>query len=151
MPSSYCFQLGWFRQGVLETGMNCKTLIWAVTRDFQQWGILTNVDSDEPVQPPYQLRNSKWCSVCSITLVEYSSGKQRLWSDWAYAQGDLRLCSSHILHCWKTHVTAHLVCIFIWPYRRYKQKSPKYETAKYSFKFSYTISNKWIHILRSVS
>ena len=25
----------------------------AVTRDFQQCGILTSVDSGEPVQPPY--------------------------------------------------------------------------------------------------
>ena len=28
-------------------------------RDFQQCGILTSVDSDEPVQPPFKLRNSK--------------------------------------------------------------------------------------------
>ena len=34
---------------------------WAVTCDFQQCGILTSVDSDEPVQPPFKLRNSKWC------------------------------------------------------------------------------------------
>ena len=27
--------------------------IWTVTRDFQQCGILTSVDSDEPVQPPF--------------------------------------------------------------------------------------------------
>ena len=27
--------------------------------DFQQCGILTTVDSDEPVQPPLKLRNSK--------------------------------------------------------------------------------------------
>ena len=25
-------------------------------------GNLTCVDSDEPVQPPFKLRNSKWCS-----------------------------------------------------------------------------------------
>ena len=28
---------------------------WAVTRDFQQCGILTSVDLDEPVQPPVKL------------------------------------------------------------------------------------------------
>ena len=28
-------------------------------RDFQQCGILTSVDSAEPVQPPFMLRNSK--------------------------------------------------------------------------------------------
>ena len=30
----------------------------AMTLDFQR-GILTSVDSDEPVQPPFKLRNSK--------------------------------------------------------------------------------------------
>ena len=29
------------------------------TCDFQQCGILTSVDSYEPVQPPFKLRNSK--------------------------------------------------------------------------------------------
>ena len=33
--------------------------ICAVTCDFQQCGILTSVDSDEPLQPPFKLRNSK--------------------------------------------------------------------------------------------
>ena len=33
--------------------------ILAVTRDFKQCGILTSVGSDEPVQPPFKLRNSK--------------------------------------------------------------------------------------------
>ena len=28
-----------------------------MTGDFQQCGILTSVDSDEPVQPPVKLRN----------------------------------------------------------------------------------------------
>ena len=32
--------------------------IWAATWDFQQCGILTSVDKDEPVQPPIKLRNS---------------------------------------------------------------------------------------------
>ena len=50
------------------------TCIWAVTGDFQQCDILTSVDSDEPVQPPFKLRNSKWCSVSSITIIEYSLG-----------------------------------------------------------------------------
>ena len=30
--------------------------IRAVTCDFQQCGILTSVDSDKPVQPPFKLR-----------------------------------------------------------------------------------------------
>ena len=39
----------------------------AVTCDFQQCGILTSVDSDEPVQSPVKLRNSKRCS---LTVIE---------------------------------------------------------------------------------
>ena len=35
--------------------------------------ILSSVDSDEPLQPPFKLRNSKWCSVSSLTIIEYSS------------------------------------------------------------------------------
>ena len=40
------------------------------TCDFQQCGILISVDSDEPVQPPFELRNSKCCSVSSLTIIE---------------------------------------------------------------------------------
>ena len=71
--------------------------IWAVTCDSQQCGILIIVDSDKPVQPPFKLRSYKWCSVSSLTLIEYSSDKQRLWSDCLYVQADLRLCWSHIV------------------------------------------------------
>ena len=39
---------------------------------------LTSVDTYEPVQPPFELRTSKRCSVSSLTLIEYSSGEQRL-------------------------------------------------------------------------
>ena len=83
--------------------------IWAVTCDFQQCGILTSVDSDKPVQPTFKLRNSKWWSVNRLTFIEYSSDQQRLWSDCAYAQAYLRLCWSHIPHCWKSHAAAHMV------------------------------------------
>ena len=65
---------------------------WTVTCDSHQCGILTSVDSDEPVQTPFNLRNSKWCSVSSLTLKAYSSDKQRLWLDCAYGQADWRLC-----------------------------------------------------------
>ena len=44
-----------------------------MTCDFQQCGSLTSVDSDEHVQHPVKLRSSKLCSVCSLTVVEYSS------------------------------------------------------------------------------
>ena len=51
----------------------CLHIIWAATCDFQQCGDLTSVDSDEPVQPPFKLRNSKWCSVSSSIFIEYSA------------------------------------------------------------------------------
>ena len=54
----------------------------------------------------FKLRNFKWCSVSSLTFIEYSSDLQRLWSDCPYAQADLRLCWSHIPHCWKSHFAA---------------------------------------------
>ena len=64
-------------ESCLNVGEECKpvesTSIWAVICDFQECGILTSVDSDEPVQPPFKLRHSKWCSVSSLTLIEYSS------------------------------------------------------------------------------
>ena len=41
--------------------------LWAVKRYSQQCFILTSVDSDEPVQSPFNFRNSKWCSVSSLT------------------------------------------------------------------------------------
>ena len=47
--------------------------LWAATCDFQQCGILIYVDSNEPLQPPFKLRNTKWCSVSSLTIIEYSS------------------------------------------------------------------------------
>ena len=37
-------------------------------------GILTWIRSDWPVQPPFNLRNSKWCSVSSLIFSKYSSG-----------------------------------------------------------------------------
>ena len=58
---------------------------------------------------PFKLRNSKWCSVSSLTLIEYSSHQQRLWSDCTNAQADLRHCWSHIPHYWKSHVVAQIM------------------------------------------
>ena len=53
--------------------INSSIYIGAVACDFQQFDILTSVDSDEPVQHPFKPRNSKWCSVSSLTVIEYSS------------------------------------------------------------------------------
>ena len=69
---------------------------WAGAWEFQQFDILTNVDSHEPVQPPFKLRNLKWDSVSSSTVIEYLSRQQRIWSVCAYAQAGLSLCWSHI-------------------------------------------------------
>ena len=79
-----------------------------MTCDFKQCDILTSIDSDEHVQPPFRLKNLKWCSVSSLILIGYSSDKQRLWSDCAYAQADLRLCWSHIPNSWKSHALAQI-------------------------------------------
>ena len=68
----------------IPTLLSCSSLVhahwymcsfnnWAVTCDFQQCGIFTSVDSDEAVQPPFKLRNSKLCSFSSLILIEYSS------------------------------------------------------------------------------
>ena len=77
-----------------------------MTCDFKHCGILTSVDSDEPRQPPFKLRNSKWRVISSFTLLEYASDSQNLWPDCAYAQAGLRLWWSLIPHCWKSHVAA---------------------------------------------
>ena len=45
----------------------------AVTCDFQQYGILTSVDSHQPVHHSFKLRSSKLCLVSSLTLIKYSS------------------------------------------------------------------------------
>ena len=55
-----------------------------------------------------------YCRLCSPPLKlqimfsyhKYSSDWQKLWSDCAYAKADMRLCWSHILHCWKSRVGA---------------------------------------------
>ena len=100
---------------------NCITNIWnnlllitvwticmAMTHDFQQCGILTSVDTDKPLQPPLKLRSFKWCSASSLTHIEYSSDKHRVWSVCPYAQAGLSLCWSHIPNCWKSHTTADI-------------------------------------------
>ena len=40
--------------------------IWAMPCFFQQCGIMTWMDSDKPVQTPFNIRNSKWCLVSSL-------------------------------------------------------------------------------------
>ena len=60
-----------------------------MTCDFQQCGVFTCVDSDEPPQPPFKLRNSKWCSVSSVRVIEIQAtskgsdqtARMRSWSE----------------------------------------------------------------------
>ena len=77
-----------------------------MTCDFQQCCILICIDSDEPVQPLCKLRNSKRCSVSSLTLIEYSSDSQRLWSDCAYTHTQCKqqqtMNYKHNNHCLRT-------------------------------------------------
>ena len=68
----YSFSLQIY-SGYMCVRMCVEYIIWAATCDFQRCCILTSVDSDEPVQPPVALPNSKFCSVSSLTLIEYSS------------------------------------------------------------------------------
>ena len=55
--TSFCTQDGNVMLGV--DPLITKKNHLAATFDFQQCDILTSVDSDEPVQPPFKLRNSK--------------------------------------------------------------------------------------------
>ena len=50
--------------------------IWTVTCDFQQCSILKWIDSDEPLQPPFKLRNSNSCSVSSLTVIRLATAHQ---------------------------------------------------------------------------
>ena len=50
-----------------------KVLFEPVHAIFNNVAFFTSVDSDKPLQPPFRLRNSKWYSVSSFTIIEYSS------------------------------------------------------------------------------
>ena len=53
-------------------------LLYEPRHEISNFDILISVDLDEPQQPPFKLRNSKWCSVSSLTIIEYLSHQQRL-------------------------------------------------------------------------
>ena len=86
----------------------------ATTCDFQQCAVLTSIDSDELVQPPFKLRHSRWGSVSTLNThiickrLAKALIRLRVCADW-YAQSDLWLCWSHIPHCWKCHVAAQIL------------------------------------------
>ena len=58
-----------------------------------------SVDSDEPSQPPFKLRNSKWCSVRSLIFIKYSTTSKGSYETARMAGWSER----------KSHVTAHLL------------------------------------------
>ena len=65
---------------------------WAMIYYSQQRGIWTSVDSDEPVQPPFELKNSKWCFVIQATSkgLDPTARMRRL--IWGFAR-----CTYHIV------------------------------------------------------
>ena len=54
-----------------NTILRLKSVSAIVLYEPRHENILTSIDSDDPVQPPFKLRNSKWCSVSSLTIIEY--------------------------------------------------------------------------------
>ena len=44
-----------------------------------------------------------------------------------YAQADLRLCWTHILHCWKSHVAAHFRTFYVKSFEKHKKKNQKFD------------------------
>ena len=86
--------------------------IWATTFDFQQCGMLTSVDLDQPVQPSFTLRNSKWCSVSSLTVIKIFKPQTkalirlRIYAGWTEA---LLVAHTTLL---EIHVAAHFYFCF---------------------------------------
>ena len=66
----------WCRMGCKPSIRKARKLI--VEPRLEIFNNLTSVDLDEPPQPPFKLRSSKWCSVSSLTIIEYSRDNQRL-------------------------------------------------------------------------
>ena len=70
-----------------------------MTCDFQQCGILTSVDSDEPMQPIFSLETPN--NVQSVAKgVDKTARMRRLIRGYAGC--------TYVPHCWKSHVTAQL-------------------------------------------
>ena len=82
--SFYCGTCLWFATAYFSTYLSRGMWFPCVVLDLsipdlcplsylQQCGILLSVHSDEPVQLPFKLWNSKWCTVSSLRIIEYSS------------------------------------------------------------------------------
>ena len=108
---------------------NVMTTVWPMTLDFRYKSglkcpkfknstqikvIILRHDMEFPTIWNFdKFRNSKWWSVSSVRVIEYSSDQLRLPSDCAYAQAGLRLCWSHISHCWKSQVAVQILMLIL--------------------------------------
>ena len=68
----------------------------------------TSKDSDQPRHSPSLIRVFTVRMKTHWVLRYPLSTLRRLWSDWADAQADLRLCWAHISFCWFCHEAAQL-------------------------------------------
>ena len=59
----------WYQSRFLKMGAGLS-LIFEPRHVISNKVAFWQVYSDEPVQPPFKLRNSKWCSVNSLTVTE---------------------------------------------------------------------------------
>ena len=94
-------------------------LLWSCNFIIELWHVISNnmvfwqvLRYRRVCTASYKLRKLKWGSVSSLTVIEYLSCQERLWSVCAYAQAGLSLCWSHI-PCWKSHATAQLIWTYL--------------------------------------
>ena len=79
--------------------------------DFQQCGIFTSVSSvysDEPVQPPFKLRNSKWCLLKRLAKALI---RLRVCAGWSE---DLLVARTALVEISVFALRIHGVCIVQW-------------------------------------
>ena len=93
---------------ILPEDRTIKT-IWDMTCDFQQCGILTSVDSHEPVQP---LKTPN-----DVQSIAYICNSHRIFKRLAKALTRLRVCAGWsealiVAQCWKSHALAHINTLF---------------------------------------
>ena len=85
--------------------------IWAAICEFQQCGILTGVDADKSIQPPFKLRTPNY--VQSVAEHSYNIQANSNGSDQTARMRRLIWdCWSHIPHCWQSHIAAQL-CVYV--------------------------------------
>ena len=99
-------------------------------------GILTSVDSDEPVQSPFKLGNSKWCSVSIITLIKKF---KRL------AKALIRLC---VCAGWsESSLVAHITLLEISCRGSFQRR----DDARGSLRLAQDVITSWRNVIRIVT